>query len=291
MKFATFSEGNLQRVGVIVGNESGLVDLLRHVPDAPREMIELMSRWSDFRPKVERAASHPADFPLTAVKLHAPVPIPGKILAIGLNYLDHIEETHAQKPEYPTYFAKMTSAANGPFDPIQLPAVSEQLDYEAELVFIIGKRCRNVPRGRAREVIFGYCAGDDVSVRDWQLRTSQWVIGKSFDTHAPFGPWITTGEEVDPHCLGIRCFVNGDRRQNSSTSNLVFDCFAQVEFLSKVMTLEPGDVIFTGTSSGVALARKPQPWLKIGDLVRVEIDRLGALENRVVAGSPDTRIG
>lgn len=132
MKFATFSEGNLQRVGVIVGNESGLVDLLRHVPDAPREMIELMSRWSDFRPKVERAASHPADFPLTAVKLHAPVPIPGKILAIGLNYLDHIEETHAQKPEYPTYFAKMTSAANGPFDPIQLPAVSEQLDYEAE---------------------------------------------------------------------------------------------------------------------------------------------------------------
>lgn len=290
MKFATFSEGNLQRVGIVVENASGIVDVSRHIPEGPRDMIGLISRWKELRPKLERIASNAADFPVSFVHLHAPIPKPGKILAIGLNYLDHIEETHTQKPEYPTYFAKMTSAANGPYDDIQLPAVSEQLDYEAELVFVIGKRCRNVPSDRAREVIFGYCAGDDVSVRDWQLRTSQWVIGKSFDTHAPFGPWITTGDEVDPHTLGIRCFVNGDRRQNSNTSNLVFDCFTQVEFLSKVMTLEPGDVIFTGTSSGVALARKPQPWLKVGDLVRVEIDRLGALENKVVAGSSDVII-
>jgi len=153
------------------------------------------------------------------------------------------------------------------------------VDYEEELVVIIGKRCRHVPKESASEVIFGYCAGNDVSVRDWQLRTPQWVLGKSFDTHAPIGPWIVTADDLgNPHTLGIRCFVNGEKRQDSNTSNLVFDVFDRIAHLSEAMTLEPGDLIFTGTPGGVGGAMKPPRFLKAGDKVRVEIDRIGAIE-------------
>ncbi len=139
-------------------------------------------------------------------------------------------------------------------------------------------------------MIFGYCAGNDVSVRDWQLRTSQWVIGKSFDTHAPFGPWITTADAVDPHSLSIRCLVNGQQRQSSNTRHMVFDCHAQIEHLTKAVTLQPGDLLFTGTCGGVAAAGKPPRWLKAGDLVRVEIEQLGSIENRVQPGPSAPRI-
>jgi 2-keto-4-pentenoate hydratase/2-oxohepta-3-ene-1,7-dioic acid hydratase in catechol pathway len=156
---------------------------------------------------------------------------------------------------------------------------SEQVDYEAELVVIISKRSRHVTKELAPAVVFGYCAGNDVSVRDWQLRSSQWVLGKSFDTHAPIGPWIVTPDEIiDPHALGIRCFVNGEERQNSNTRHLIFNVFEQITHLSTAMTLEPGDIIFTGTPGGVGLAMNPPRWLKPGDRVRVEIDRIGAIE-------------
>ncbi|MEJ2459569.1 MAG: fumarylacetoacetate hydrolase family protein [Novosphingobium sp.] len=178
----------------------------------------------------------------------------------------------------------------GPYDPIELPVVSDDLDYEAELVMVIGRRARNVPQSRAHEVIFGYCAGNDVSVRDWQLRVSQWTIGKSFETHAPFGPWITTADEADGSDLDIRCLVNGEVRQSSNTKHLLFDCHAQVAFLSKVMTLEPGDVIFTGTPGGVGMGSQPPAYLEADDRVRVEIDKLGHIENRVVRGSQETTI-
>jgi 2-keto-4-pentenoate hydratase/2-oxohepta-3-ene-1,7-dioic acid hydratase in catechol pathway len=204
-------------------------------------------------------------------------------MAMGLNYADHIEEAKLGRPGHQTWFSKAASAANGPFDPIQRPRVSSQLDYEAELVAVVGAGGRHVARDKAAKAVFGFCAGNDVSVRDWQLRTSQWVIGKSFDTHAPFGPWITTSDEVgDPHVLSIRGIVNGEIRQDSNTSNLVFNAWDQVALLSQAMSLEPGDLIYTGTPGGVGMAMNPPRFLKAGDRVRVEIERLGALENTVV---------
>ncbi len=288
MKLATFTTGDRPRIGLIV--RDGVIDISRHTVDAPAGMMELIARWPEFRERVGAASARASDFALKDVKLHAPVLRPGKIFAIGLNYADHCAESGLEIPQQQTWFSKATTSINGPFDAIELPAVSTQLDHECEMVFVIGRRCRNVPRERANEVIFGYCAGNDVSVRDWQLCTTQWVLGKSFDTHAPIGPWITTADEVDAHSLEIRCLVNGEVRQKSNTRNLVFDCYAQVECLTKAMTLEPGDLVFTGTCGGVGIARKPPLWLKAGDVVRVEIEALGAIENRVAPGNDATII-
>jgi 2-keto-4-pentenoate hydratase/2-oxohepta-3-ene-1,7-dioic acid hydratase in catechol pathway len=155
------------------------------------------------------------------------------------------------------------------------------LDYEAELVYVIGKRCKHVPLERAHEAIFGYCAGNDISVRDWQTRTKQVTIGKSFDTSAPFGPYIVTPDELDVTNLGIRSFVNGVKRQDSNTRHLIFGCPTQIAYLSQAMTLEPGDIVFTGTPSGVGAMMDPKVWLRPGDKVRVEIDGIGAIENEI----------
>jgi 2-keto-4-pentenoate hydratase/2-oxohepta-3-ene-1,7-dioic acid hydratase in catechol pathway len=285
MKLVTYVAPGGPRLGAVV--DGGIVDVSRHVAG---DMIALIRQWDTLKPRLAQAAGGRPDQPVASTRLRAPILRPGKILAIGLNYLDHIEETGAQRPEYPTFFAKMPTAANGPFDTIDFPSVSQDIDYEAELVVVIGKRCRNVSRERAREVIFGYCCGNDVSVRDWQKRTSQWVVGKSFDTHAPFGPWITTAEEVDSRTLGIRALVNGELRQNSNTGQMLFDSEAQIEHLTKAMTLEPGDLIYTGTPAGVGMARKPPLYLKPGDVVRVEIDGLGAIENRVESGADSITI-
>ncbi|WP_144097575.1 fumarylacetoacetate hydrolase family protein [Croceicoccus sediminis] len=288
MKLATYSVDGKEQLGVVVGD--GVVSIAKHLPDAPRTMIELVQNWSQYAGPVGELQGRAADVDLDAVRLCAPVPRPGKVLAIGLNYKDHIAETGMETPDQQTWFAKMPTSVAGPYDAIELPAVSDDLDYEAELVMVIGKRARNVPRDRAHEVIFGFCTGNDVSVRDWQLRVSQWIVGKSFDTHAPFGPWITTSDETDGSDLGIRCLVNGEVRQSSNTRHLLFDCLAQIEMLSQAMTLEPGDVIFTGTPGGVGMGSKPPAYLKAGDVVRVEIDTLGHIENRVVPGSTTTII-
>mgnify|MGYP001544599527 FL=1 len=184
-------------------------------------------------------------------------------------------------------FSKLPNSVNGRFDDIEVPNASPAVDYEAELVFIVAKRCRNVSREQAASAIFGYCAGNDVSVRDWQFHTSQWILGKSFDTHAPFGPFIVTVDEVgDPHTLGIRCFVNGEKRQDSNTKNLVFNVYDQIALLSQAMTLMPGDVVFTGTPGGVGFASRPPNFLKAGDVVRVEIDRVGAIEAKMAPQKP-----
>ena len=226
---------------------------------------------------------------LRDVKLHAPVLRPPKVLGIGLNYADHAHETNQKTPEVPLVFNKQVTATSGPFDAIVRPRVSHHLDYEGELGFVIGKRCRHVPRASARDVIAGFVVVNDVSVRDWQMRVSQWTMGKAFDTHAPLGPWLTTADEIDPHGLALRTWVNGDLRQDSNTKNLIFDCAAIVEHISTVCTLEPGDVIVTGTPGGVGAARKPMQLLKVGDVVRIEIEGLGAIENRVIA-EPDTAL-
>jgi 2-keto-4-pentenoate hydratase/2-oxohepta-3-ene-1,7-dioic acid hydratase in catechol pathway len=282
MKLVTFSDAKGRRVGVVHGE--GVVDLSRADADLPRDMIALIQEWPRVRSVVERAGTRAADFPLKSVKLHAPVPRPGKIMAIGLNYADHVAESGMKTPEQQIWFSKMPSSVTGPYDPIQLPKVSSALDYEVEMVAIIGRGGRHISKAHAADAVFGYCAGNDVTVRDWQFKTPQWVLGKSFDTHAPFGPWIVTADEIgDPHTLGVRCFVNGEKRQDSNTKHLVFNVFDQIEELSKAMTLEPGDAIFTGTPGGVGVAMKPPVFLKVGDVVRVEVDKIGAIEATVAA--------
>jgi 2-keto-4-pentenoate hydratase/2-oxohepta-3-ene-1,7-dioic acid hydratase in catechol pathway len=217
------------------------------------------------------------------VKLHAPVLRPPKILGIGLNYADHARETNQKTPEVPLVFNKQVTATNGPFDAIVRPRVSQHLDYEGELGFVIGTRCRHVPRARAREMIAGFVVVNDVSVRDWQRRTPTMTMGKSFDTHCPFGPALVTTDEVaNEGALEISTWVNGERRQHSNTDQLIFDCAALIEHLSTAFTLEPGDLVSTGTPAGVAVAMNPAKWLVPGDVVRVEIAGLGAIENRVV---------
>lgn len=282
MKLVTFLAEGSEQVGVVSGD--GIVALAKAAPSLPRDMIGLIRAWNEVRKQVEQGARSQPHYNVRDVRLLAPVPRPQKVLAIGLNYADHIAESGQAKPERQIWFSKLPNAVNGPHDPIEIPKVSAAVDYEAELVFIIAKRCRHVTKEEASGVIFGYCAGNDVSVRDWQFHTAQWLLGKSFDTHAPFGPWIATADEVgDPHTLGIRCLVNGVLKQNSNTKNLVFNVFDQIALLSQAMTLEPGDVIFTGTPGGVGMAAKPPAYLKAGDTVRIEIDRIGAIEADVVA--------
>ena len=288
MKLATFTEGGSTRIGVV--RDDGIVDLSTTVPDLPRDMVALIS--SDAAMAKARAAVEMGKaLPLSSVMLEAPVPFPGKVLAIGLNYRDHVEESGQPMPEHQVWFNKQHNCITGPYADVALPSVSAFLDYEAEMCFVIGKRCKHVPAERAHEVIAGYFVGNDVSVRDWQLRTNTWQIGKSFDTHGPIGPWIVTPDEVgDPHALDIKCWVNGELRQNSNTKHLIFNCFEQVAHLTQAFTLDPGDVIFTGTSSGVGGAMKPPQFLKAGDVVRVEVEKLGAIANKVVPEKAETVI-
>jgi 2-keto-4-pentenoate hydratase/2-oxohepta-3-ene-1,7-dioic acid hydratase in catechol pathway len=223
-------------------------------------------------------------FGLDEVRLLAPVQ-PRKFLAIGLNYADHIAESGMQAPEFPIFFNKQATCVVGPGDDVHMPRVSTLLDYEAELAIVIGKRCRHVPAEQAHEVIAGYTITNDISVRDWQLRTPTMTMGKSFDTHGPLGPWVVTADELgNPHELGIRTFVNDEQRQDGNTSEMVFNCFEQVAHLTEAFTLEPGDVIATGTPAGVGAVRQPFPegLLKVGDVVRIEIDGIGELVNTVV---------
>jgi 2-keto-4-pentenoate hydratase/2-oxohepta-3-ene-1,7-dioic acid hydratase in catechol pathway len=290
MKLVTFTEGGTTRIGVMADNDNSIVDLAAAVPDLPREMTAFLTAGPAAAERAQRAAKDSAHrIPARNGKLEAPISRPPEFLAIGLNYADHVEETKMKRPEFPMFFNKQSSAVTGPFDPIHLPRVSSALDYEGELGFVIGRRCRHVPRDRAHEVIAGYVIVNDVSVRDWQRRSPTMTLGKSFDTHAPFGPWIVTGDELgDPHKLELRTFVNGEQRQHSNTKNLIFDCFAQVETLSTVFTLMPGTVISTGTPGGVAAAMNPPKWLKVGDVVRIEIDGLGKIENKVIAEPAST---
>ena len=282
MKLCTFQDQNGTRLGAVV--EDGVVDLAVAAPELPRETTALLAAGESALAAAATAAARATrPLPLESVRLLAPILRPPKFLAIGLNYADHVAESGQETPKIPTVFNKQSTCVVGPHDGIHLPRVSSALDYEGELGFVIGRRCRHVPRSRAREVIAGYLVVDDVSVRDWQLRVPTWTMGKSFDTHGPIGPWLTTADEVgDPHALALRTWVNGELRQHSNTKHLIFDCDALVEHLSTAFTLEPGDVIATGTPGGVGIAMKPPALLKVGDVVRIEIDGLGALENTVV---------
>lgn len=250
---------------------------------APRvsklDMRGLIGEWDIHATAVSEWPRREAPVALSDVRLLSPIRRPGKIMAIGLNYADHIAETGSKTPETQVWFCKQPTAVNGPFDPIALPSASAAIDYEAELVVVVGRTCRNLTRSEAATAIFGYCVGNDVTARDWQRKNAQWVLGKSFDTHAPFGPWITTADDIsDPHALDISCEVNGERRQMSNTRHLIFDVYDQLVELSTVMTLEPGDLVFTGTPGGVGAAMRPPTFLKPGDRVRCTIGGLGHIE-------------
>jgi 2-keto-4-pentenoate hydratase/2-oxohepta-3-ene-1,7-dioic acid hydratase in catechol pathway len=288
MRIVTFTHGTSTRIGVVRGDE--LVDLSAASPGLPREMTAFLAAGpAALVAAREAAATASARVSLTKARLEAPVPRPPKFLAIGLNYADHVRESGMDRPAVPVFFNKQSTCVTGPYDPIHRPRVSPLLDYEGELAFVIGRRCRHVPRERAHEVIAGYLVANDVSVRDWQLRTPTMTMGKSFDTHGPLGPWLVTPDEVgDPHALTLRTWVNGELRQHSSTRELIFDCFAQVEHLSTAFTLEPGDVISTGTPSGVGGAMSPPRFLQAGDVVSVEIEGIGSIENRVIDEPEET---
>ena len=276
MKLATYSADGVTRTGIVVGDQ--IVD-----SGIPGTMIDLIRDWDALRPGLEAKAAAGGGVPLSSVKLEAPVQRPGKIFAIGLNYADHIEESKMAAPERQVWFTKAQTSVNGPYDPIKMAKGTIANDYEVELVAIIGKGGKQVSANDASAAIFGYCVGNDVTERMWQHASPQWSLGKSFDTHAPMGPWIVTADEAgDPHNLGLRCFVNGERRQDSNTRHLVFNLWQQVEHLSVGMTLEPGDVLFTGTPGGVGAAMDPRQFLAPGDVVRCEVDGLGHIEGVMV---------
>jgi 2-keto-4-pentenoate hydratase/2-oxohepta-3-ene-1,7-dioic acid hydratase in catechol pathway len=287
MKLATFRHQDSTRLGVVVGEQ--IVDLPAADPSLPTEMTAFLAAGADALAAARRAAEGASQrLALSEVKLEAPVLRPPKFFGVGLNYADHVAETGMKKPEIPMLFNKQSTCVTGPTDPIHLPRASNVLDYEGELAFVVGPRCRHVPKDRARDVIAGYTVCNDVSVRDWQMRVPTMMIGKSFDTHGPLGPWLVTGDELEnPHALGLRTWVNGELRQDSNTKQLIFDCFDLVEHLSTAFTLEPGDVISTGTPGGVGIAKKPPVLLVAGDVVKIEVEGIGAIENPVIA-EPDS---
>lgn len=220
-------------------------------------------------------------------QLRAPIPDPGKVICIGLNYRDHAAESGMEPPPEPVVFSKFSSAVIGPDEAIRLPVVSSQVDYEAELVVVIGRRGYRIPRAKAFQHVAGYTNGHDVSARDWQIGKpgKQWLLGKTADTFAPLGPWLVTADEVsDPHDLEVQLRLNGQTMQRGHTRELIFGVDELIAYVSQLVTLEPGDVIFTGTPPGVGMGRKPPVWLQPGDDVEVEITGLGVLRNPVVAG-------
>ena len=286
MKLATFTHQGNTRIGVVSGDS--IADVCA-AAEIPRDMIGFLNAGAPAMERARAAVQRAPKIPLAQAKLEAPVLRPPEFLAIGLNYGGHIAETGREKPSFPLFFNKQTSCVNGPYDPIHLPRASSALDYEGELGFVIGRRCRHVSRDRAHEVIAGFMIVNDVSVRDWQRRAATMTLGKSWDTHGPTGPWIVTPDELgDPHSLALRTFVNGEMRQHANTRELIFDCYAQIETLSTVFTLQPGTIVSTGTPDGVAAAMKPPKWLKAGDVVRIEIDGIGHIENRIIDEPAET---
>jgi 2-keto-4-pentenoate hydratase/2-oxohepta-3-ene-1,7-dioic acid hydratase in catechol pathway len=282
MKLCTFQQDGSVQAGVVSGEE--VISL--HSAGFPTVLSFLQGVEPEARLRLgDLLAKPPAEsvFRLDQVKLLAPIPRPPKIVCIGLNYRDHAIESNLPIPTIPVVFTKFATAVIGPGDAIVLPANSEKPDYEAELAFVIGKGGRHIQAADWRDHVFGYTNFHDVSARDFQLATSQWTIGKTFDTFAPFGPWIVSADEIpDPHNLNIRLEINGEVLQNSNTRELVFGIPALVEYLSSVFTLESGDIVATGTPPGVGMARKPPRWLKPGDEVVVAIEGLGELRNRAV---------
>ncbi|MBM4762953.1 fumarylacetoacetate hydrolase family protein [Bacillus sp. B15-48] len=309
MKLVTFTQNGFTRTGTLIAESNKVVDLnyayqallqqqgkyrYEKIADAyvPANMTELLQGGKEslsyvqeaivFALNNENAFTHKLIYNFDEVKIEAPVPAPGKMICVGHNYRDHILEMGRELPPYPVIFAKFANTVVGPQDDIPFYPVSELLDYEAEFAFVIGKKARNVSQEDALDYVAGYTIVNDVTYRDIQRRTLQWLQGKTVEGSAPMGPWlVTTDELTNPSGLEMVLTVNGEERQRANTDNLVFSVQYLVEFLSNLMSLEPGDVILTGTPGGVGFARKPQTFLKDGDIVKIEIDKIGVLENKV----------
>jgi 2-keto-4-pentenoate hydratase/2-oxohepta-3-ene-1,7-dioic acid hydratase in catechol pathway len=288
MRIASWSWGGRSHVGLISADGREATPLAISDTDADRGALSLIRSASSGEPLPPEAGPR---LPVTAITLRAPLPHPRRnLFCIGRNYRAHAEELAtsvfrdqmAEEPKWPMVFSKVPETVIGPFDTVRLPgtAVSEQIDYECELAVVIGRGGRDITRSRAMEHVFGYTVVNDVSARDVQVRHGQWHLGKSFDTFCPMGPWIATADELDGRATRVRGWVNGELRQDGKTQDMIFDIPTLIETCSRGITLLPGDVIATGTPSGVGMGFKPPKWLQHGDVVRVEIDGVGVIENR-----------
>jgi 2-keto-4-pentenoate hydratase/2-oxohepta-3-ene-1,7-dioic acid hydratase in catechol pathway len=292
VRLVSFSlTGGVPRPGLVVGDE--VVDLGDPATGLPSTMRELLALGPDGLEAAGAAvAGAAARHALAGVRRHAPVPDPPAILAIGMNYRAHVAEMGREPPEWQYWFNKQRTSIAGPGDDIVLPAVSDMVDYEGELAMVIGRRCQHVPADRAHEVVAGYTIVNDVSARDWQWRTPTFTVGKSFDTHAPCGPELVTGDELgDPGALTIRTWVNDELRQDSTTADMIFGCAAMIAYLTTAFPLEPGTVIATGTPAGVGAGLDPPRFLSGGDTVRIAIEGIGELSNPVVQGGRPEPVG
>jgi 2-keto-4-pentenoate hydratase/2-oxohepta-3-ene-1,7-dioic acid hydratase in catechol pathway len=287
MKLATFTHAGRTRIGVV--DEGDIVDLAAAVPDLPQEMCAFLRAG---RPALDSARNallqRSTRLRLSDVWLEAPVQRPGKLITIGVNYREHAAEAGRETPQHPPLNFRLGTCINAPYGDMWLPSKSVQFDYELEFSAVIGRRCRGITREQASQVVVGYTIFNDGSVRDYQLQVQR-NLGKSWDTHGPLGPWIVTADEIaDPHNLEFRTTVNGEVRQHDNTGNMIHDWETMIEYASTAWTLEPGDVIATGTCGGVAFGMQPPQWLKVGDVVRMEVEGIGYLENRVVPEPPGT---
>jgi acylpyruvate hydrolase len=292
MKLVTFARRGEPHIGALVrrGEHEIVFDLNRAQPGLPADMAEFLKR-GDAAWALAAGALSVADercyLPAAEVTLLAPVPRPGKIICLGYNYFDHTDGANSANrapPEYPTFFAKFSNVVIGPNQPIVHPGANVQMDYEAELAVVMGKRARYVPEARALDYVAGYTIFNDVSARDYLKRSSQWTLGKSFDTFGPMGPALVTASEIpDPGCLDLALTLNGQEMQHSNTCNQVFSIPFLIAYLTQVMTLEPGDVIATGTPGGTGAMRMPPVFMKPGDEVRIQIEKIGELVNPIVA--------
>ena len=282
MKLLRYSQDRTTHLGVLTGTGVASLDGLA---DRYPTMLSLIAGGA---PALEAVRAHVDEdrsrIALQSVRLLAPVERPGKYLAIGMNYRKHAEEAArigVATPANQLWFNKQTSCISGPYDEVD-PGVTEKLDYEVELGVVIGAAAKHVAENEAPRHVFGYLTANDVSARDWQFHSQTFTMGKSFDTHGPIGPWIVTADEIaDPHDLRVRCWVNGELRQDSNTEQLVHSIWKQISYLSTAFTLEPGDLLATGTPEGVGVGMDPPRFLQPGDVVRCEIDGIGAIENRV----------
>ena len=301
MKLLTFLNNDGYQLGVVT--EKGILDISRALIDLPAQNGDLVpttvhevidggeaavARLTQFTAQALELAGNDSSYLLDEAKLTLGpcVTHPNKIICVGLNYRKHAEETNAAIPQYPILFNKFNNTLTGHGDDIPLPKVSQKVDYEAELVIVIGKTAKYVTKEDALSHVFGYCSVNDLSARDLQLRTQQWLLGKSCDKFSPLGPYLVSADELgNPNDLDIKCTVNGEVRQHSNTSDMIFHCDEIVSYISQHMTLVPGDIILTGTPEGVVLGypEDKQVYLKDGDIVTIEIEKLGRLTNRLVS--------
>jgi 2-keto-4-pentenoate hydratase/2-oxohepta-3-ene-1,7-dioic acid hydratase in catechol pathway len=284
MKLLRFDDRSRARLGVL--NSEGVVPLDSLAADYPT-MLSIGAAGEEALTRIARLKDDATEtLPLTGLRLLAPIECPGKYLAIGMNFRQHILEARrlgVETPKQQLWFNKQTSCIVGPFNDTD-PGVTAALDYEVELCVVIGRPAKGVTEQDAHRHVFGYMVANDITARDWQRHSPTFTMGKSFDTHGPIGPWIVTADEIpDPHSLNLRCIVNGETRQESNTSELVYNVWQQIAYLSTAFTLESGDLLATGTPSGVGVAMQPPRFLQPGDVVRCEIDGIGAIENKVGA--------